>query len=102
MKELKKRIALILAFVLVFAALTAMTVSAEEGMPDLSGVQNVFIYNLENAEVLYSKNEDDRIYPASAVKIMTGILAVEFFEGRYADLITVTEEALGDFKGKNI
>lgn len=102
MKELKKRIALILAFVSVFAALTAMTVSAEEGMPDLSGVQNVFIYNIENAEVLYSKNEDDRIYPASAVKIMTGILAVEFFEGRYADLITVTEEALGDFKGKNI
>lgn len=77
-------------------------VGAETELPDLSMVQNVCVYNIENDRVLYSKGEADRVYPASAAKIMTGVLATEFYKDRYSELITVTEASLGEFKGKNI
>ncbi len=99
---MKKRIGLFLGFTILIMTLCTLSVGAQEDMPDLSGVQNVYVYNLENDKVLYSKNETDRIYPASTAKIMTGVMAVEFYKDKYAELVTVTEEALGDYKGKNI
>ncbi len=99
---MKKRILLFLGFTILILMFFAFTVYAEEDMPDLSSVQNVFVYNIENDKTLYKKNEADRIHPASTAKIMTGILAVELYKDNMSDLITVTKESLGDFKGKNI
>ncbi|MBQ6702768.1 MAG: D-alanyl-D-alanine carboxypeptidase [Clostridia bacterium] len=96
---------LLIIFCAVIALMCALsgTVSAEgEDLPDLSRVQNVCVYNIENDKVLYQKNEEDRIYPASTVKIMTGIIALEFYDGDLTGEITVTKESLGSFKGKNI
>ena len=107
---MKKRGLFFLCFVFL-TALTLLSVSAaadknneKKGteLPDLSRVQNVCVYNLENERVLYSKNEKTKVYPASTAKLMTGIIAVEFYEGRFSDLVTVTEEALKGSKGKNI
>ncbi|MBQ4116322.1 MAG: D-alanyl-D-alanine carboxypeptidase [Clostridia bacterium] len=99
---MKKRILLFLGFTILILTFFAFSVSAEEDMPDLSGVQNVFVYNIENDKTLYAKNETDRIYPASTAKIMTGVMAVELYRDNLSDLITVTQEALGNYKGKNI
>ncbi len=76
--------------------------AAQTEMPDLSRVQNVYVYNMENDKVLYKKNENDRINPASSVKIMTGVLALEHYDGDYSHVVTVTKESLGDYRGKNI
>ncbi len=97
-----KKIILFLNFTILIFLFCAISIGAEEGLPDLSMVQNIYIYNLENDQVLYSKNEADKVYPASTAKIMTGMLAVDFYRGRYSEQITVTKEALGSYKGKNI
>lgn len=99
---MKKRILLFLGFTILILTIFAFTVCAEEDLPDLSGVQNICIYNIENDKTLYKKNESDRIHPASTAKIMTGILAVELYKNNMSDLVTVTKEGLGNFKGKNI
>lgn len=89
--------------VILLCVMSCISVSAEgTELPDLSRVQNVYIYNMENDCVLYSKNETTRIYPASTAKLMTGVIAVEFYEGDTDGYVTVTEEALGNWKGKNI
>lgn len=98
---MKKKIILFVLITILIAALSTLYAGAED-LPDLTKVQNVCVYNVENDRVLYEKNEADRIHPASTAKIMTGIIAVEFYKDRYAELITVTEEALGNFKGKSI
>lgn len=87
--------------ILIFSLSVLPLLAAEDDLPDLSRVQNVHVYNLENDSVLYSKNDEDRVYPASTVKMMTGILAIEHFQGRFDEQITVTKESLGSFKGKN-
>ncbi len=99
-----KKTVLLLIITICFTCLLALNICAEEEIkvPDLSMVQNVYVYNMENDIALYSKAEEDRIYPASTAKIMTGILVVEHFKDRYGELVTVSEEALGDYKGKNI
>lgn len=107
---MKKRWLFFLCFVFV-TAMTLLCVSAASDtkdekkgteLPDLSRVQNVCVYNLENERFLYSKNEKTKIYPASTAKLMTGIIAVEFYKDRYSELVTVTDEALKGSTGKNI
>ena len=101
-KKVKTKLLLILCAVIALMCAFSGTVSADENLPDLDHVNNVCVYNIENDVMLYHKNDEDRIYPASTVKIMTGILALEFYEGDLSGEITVTKEALGSFSGKNI
>ncbi|MGN0106391.1 MAG: serine hydrolase [Hominilimicola sp.] len=60
--------------------------------PTISYAQSALLMDMESGRVLYSKNLDDRVYPASTTKIMTGILALEM--GNMDDTVTATYEAL--------
>lgn len=44
-------------------------------------------------QVLFSKNKEEKLYPASTTKIMTALVALE--NGDLTDLVTVTEEVIG-------
>lgn len=46
-----------------------------------------------NGQVLYQKNGDMKLYPASTTKILTGIIALE--KADLDDTVTVTENAVG-------
>ena len=61
-----------------------------------------YLYNIENDAVLYTYNEDAKVYPASTVKLMTGIIAVEALGGDPSRKITVTSEMLYKVVGNNI
>lgn len=60
------------------------------------------VYCTTADRVLWSKNIDATVYPASTVKIMTAILAIEHFEGRYDENITVTAESIKGAAGNRI
>ena len=77
----------------VFLSLPTVTLPAaaeDISMPDLSRANAVYLYNVENDRVLASKNTDLSLFPASTVKIMTGLVAVEALEGRLDETVTVT------------
>lgn len=76
-------------------------VSAAEP-PATPHVGGAYLYNFENDTVLYSYKEDVRLYPASTVKIMTGILALEMLGGKPDMQITVTADMLKKVTGNNI
>lgn len=95
-KDLKKLVTLF--FVLIF--LFSYAVLAE-GEPEISA-DFAGVYNIETGEILYSKNSNTIIYPASLVKIMTASLALEYFENKSDYEITVSETALRTLKGNNI
>ena len=46
----------------------------------------------KSGDVLYQKNKDEKMYPASTTKIMTAVLALE--NGKLTDSVTATEEAV--------
>ncbi len=70
--------------------------------PRVEHAGGAYLYNVENDTVLYSYNEDVKLYPASTVKLMTGILAIEALGDQPDRQITVTSEMLHKVVGNNI
>lgn len=53
----------------------------------------------KTGDILYEKNKDKKMYPASTTKIMTAMLALE--KGNLADNVTVTQEAISEITYKH-
>ena len=81
-------------FTLLFCALFTLCTSALIEMPSLDGATSVYLYNLTQDRVMAEKNADKVIYPASTVKLMTGLVAAEQLSDRLDEQIEVTEEML--------
>lgn len=61
------------------------------------------VYNIETGKTLYENDVDSIIYPASLTKIMTGLLACEYYEKQGGDFnVTVTETALEEVEGSTV
>ena len=57
-----------------------------------AGCDTALLLEMNSGIVVYAKNAETRVYPASLTKIMTGMLAVQY-AGRDLDkVVTVTEE----------
>lgn len=50
------------------------------------------LFDLDGNRVLYERNSNERIYPASVTKIMTALIALE--KGNLSDMVTVSDNAL--------
>ena len=70
--------------------------------PEVEHAAGAYLYNFENDKVLLAHETDKRIYPASTVKLMTGILALEALGDTPEKTITVTSAMLHKVVGNNI
>ena len=89
-------------FTLLFCVLFALCTSALIEMPSLDGATSVYLYNLTQDRVMAEKNADKVIYPASTVKLMTGLVAAEQLSDRLDEQIEVTEGMLKGVTGNNL
>ncbi|MBO5415922.1 MAG: D-alanyl-D-alanine carboxypeptidase [Clostridia bacterium] len=88
---------------LILCSLVSVSSSSySEGLPDVSRAKNVYFANLETGKVLLKKNPDGAIAPASTVKIMTGLLALEHFEGKLDTPVTITAAMLSASEGTSM
>ena len=51
-----------------------------DGKPNLSENESAVLLNLTNGEIMFEKDKDKRVYPASTTKIMTALLTLEAIE----------------------
>ncbi len=70
--------------------------------PEITDTSCVYLYNISNDVVMYSKNAELSVYPASTVKIMFAVIAIEQWTKDWDYEITVTAEMLRDISGNNI
>ncbi len=70
--------------------------------PTLVNVGAAVVYNIENDRYIYDLNADKIIYPASTVKLMTAIVAIDLLGGDLEREITVPADALKKISGNNI
>lgn len=96
---MKRLFSFVLSALFLFSLCTPC--AAQDG-PKIENTEYAFIYNPVFDEVLYESKADKVIYPASTVKMMTGIVAIEYYAGRYDTEITVTEEVLALTGGTKI
>ncbi len=70
--------------------------------PEVEELEGAYLYNFENDTVLFEYDANEKVYPASTVKLMTAIVAFEYFEGRLDTPITVTSAMLDEVSGNKI
>ncbi len=70
--------------------------------PEVEKLEGAYLYNFENDQVLFEYDPEEKVYPASTVKLMTGIVAFETFAERLDTEITVTSAMLGEVSGNRI
>ena len=93
-------LALVFALALAFPALADGEAPPEKPTPEKC--TGAYLYCFENNSILLEYNADEKVYPTSTTKLMTGIVAAEHFEGRFDEKITVTNEMVATVAGNNI
>ncbi|MDR3645891.1 MAG: D-alanyl-D-alanine carboxypeptidase [Clostridia bacterium] len=95
---MKKATVFLLMFCL-FASLTASPAKAA-WQPDVAvASQTVYMINTDTNTVVYEKNANQKVYPASLTKLMTAILTVEKFGNNLDKQVTVTSGDLDPLHG---
>lgn len=101
MKLTTRALAALLALVTVMMNLFTVPATAAEP-PVIEHAKGVYLYNLENEQLILAHNETAQVYPASTVKIMTGLVAIEALSERLSERVTITSEMLKGVTGNNI
>lgn len=70
--------------------------------PEIEHAAAAYLYNFENDAVLLAYNPNERVYPASTVKIMTAIVAFDVFGDDLDQKITITQSMLDEVSGNQI
>lgn len=70
--------------------------------PEPEHCLSAYLYCFENSRSLYEYNSEETVYPTSTVKIMTGLLALEHFQGKLDTKISVTSEMLSKVSGNTL
>ncbi len=86
-----KKIILSLLLIAYIASTFVVAGAVEYNAPQISARTAVLI-DASTGQVIYEKNMDQKMYPASITKIMTSILAIENLD--MADMLTASEEAI--------
>lgn len=71
---------------------TSENVSSEQFQTD-DDFHSIALFQLNDAEVIFSENVHERLYPASTTKILTAYLALKY--GDLEEMVTVSENAVG-------
>ncbi|MDD4377831.1 MAG: serine hydrolase [Eubacteriales bacterium] len=77
MKKSLKLLSFIFATIIVLTSQTLTAEAVEFAPPFEVNADAVYIVNMDTGNVIYSKNPDKKLSPASLVKMLTGILTVE-------------------------
>jgi D-alanyl-D-alanine carboxypeptidase (penicillin-binding protein 5/6) len=90
--RLMKRFTIALLILLILGNIS-VTAGAENaaGEPEI-GSETAVLLDADTGQVLYQKDMDKRMYPASITKIMTGMLALR--NGSISDIVTISDEAV--------
>ena len=79
---------------LLIALPLSLPASAEQnpGQPPTLYAEAAILVDADTGQVLYQKNPDKKMYPASITKLMTCLIAME--EAQPDDVVTMTDEAV--------
>ncbi|MBQ9085897.1 MAG: D-alanyl-D-alanine carboxypeptidase [Clostridia bacterium] len=98
-------IAFLLCFLCVGQAMCFSTAAEEQkniSLPQVSGASSVFLYHYESNQILLKRSGLTQIAPASTVKIMTGLLAIEKLHDRLNETVEITVDMLTGIEGYTI
>ena len=98
----------LISFVLIFAFILQMPFGSAVNaafVPDIDKIysEGAYMVNLDTGVVVYSKNENQRFYPASITKIMTAIIVLENCDdAKLNSTVRIGADAFNEFWGSDL
>lgn len=86
-----KKFCICLLILISFSFIVLCNVKASDEIPNIAS-PSALLMDLNTGKILYEKNIDNKMYPASLTKVMTAILALENCE--LTDVATVSQNAV--------
>ncbi len=86
---MKKPLAILIIIIVLF--IPAHTIYGENEEPPDINSESAILIDMKSGTILYEKNKDREMYPASITKIVSGLLAIEV--GDLEDTVTVSQAA---------
>lgn len=96
---MKKVTSLLLSLVLLLSLLTPYTTFAAGDELDLEG-EAAILMDYDSETILYEKNMNKKLYPASTTKMLTGVLAIE--NSDMDEIVTIDDEIIDLTDGSHI
>ena len=85
---MKRILSFLLALITLLLTCASPTAASDDSVPPITHSKCAWVYNVDNDTVLWSKNAEEKIYPASTVTLMTAALAIEYFGDNLSQTIT--------------
>ncbi|MCR5457495.1 MAG: hypothetical protein K6F14_05425 [Clostridiales bacterium] len=82
-----------LLFALLIFVFTIVAASAEDFSDGLYA-RNACVFNVEYHKMVYGKHESEKVSPGQTAKIMTAIIAMEYYKNNPEELIEISSDAL--------
>ena len=95
--KIKRILSTILLSILIFINVVPAIADNKNGWPYFDGEitsKAALIMDADSSKVLYSYNQDERLYPASLTKIMTAIVVFDYVKGNYDSLVNFSYTAV--------
>lgn len=102
MKIIKRIFPITLAILFILTSLEAFTVNASYKTPFEIASRAAYLVNLDTDTVVFEKNANEKIYPASLTKIMTAIIALENVDDLENTVVTSKAFLYDEFYGLNV
>ncbi len=87
---MKKVLSIIITFLLIFSISTCIPVSAFQISGFELNAKGALLVNTDTDEIIYSKNADQKMYPASLTKMLVAVVVLENTADLDAEIITMT------------
>lgn len=84
------------AFIFIFAICSSCVFGVDTSSLDISSPACIMVEETTET-IIYEKNSNDKMYPASTTKILTALLTLE--KGNLDDVVTISHSAIEDLKG---
>ena len=96
---MRKRLSICFFCIILIFSCFSVSVSAFKPTGFEVNAEGALIASLDTGEVIYSKNADKKLYPASLTKIMTAVILLENTEDLDKEIITVSYDAVHALDG---
>lgn len=99
LNDMKKRVLIVFLTVLILVSVLPLGINAIDG-PNVNYSGKYAVYNIENSEYCVQKNIDEQNATAGTAKIMTAVIAFEYYSQRLDTPITVNGSWLSSVTGR--
>lgn len=100
MRKVTKGVIFSLIFSIVMSMAAGLNASALWTPPTTPTCNAVYLVNADTGTVIYQKNAQEKIYPASTTKLMTAILVYEKFKNNLNTTVAVQRDDITPLEGK--